>query len=304
MDKKWKVYVHIFSNNKLYFGITSKKLTARWENGAGYSKTHQSVMHNAIEKYGWENITHKVLYENLTKEEAQEIEKSLIKKYKTNCKKYGDGFGYNMTDGGEGRLGVTHSKEARRKIAEANLGRTGALCPNSVKVICDGIEYDSITEFKSKNHVKGAIHDWLNGKKGMPIEWYEKGLRYKDRDPSVIYPQKKPSRNIVIYNNKEYASQAELARELKISPATLCHWLKGKARVPQEILDKGLSIKGDIQKYKIQPKTPVIEYDSKIFTNQRELARYMGVKFGTLNAWVKGKNKIPQKFKNKGFKIL
>ena len=48
MDKKWKVYVHIFPNNKLYFGITSKKLTARWGNGTGYSKTHQSVMYNAI----------------------------------------------------------------------------------------------------------------------------------------------------------------------------------------------------------------------------------------------------------------
>ena len=41
--KKWIVYVHIFPNGKLYFGITSKKPNARWENGNGYSD-NQPVM--------------------------------------------------------------------------------------------------------------------------------------------------------------------------------------------------------------------------------------------------------------------
>lgn len=73
-EKKYIVYVHIFSNNKKYFGITSKKPNARWENGSGYSEKRQPVMYNAIQKYGWENIEHKILHTDLTFEEANQKE--------------------------------------------------------------------------------------------------------------------------------------------------------------------------------------------------------------------------------------
>ena len=100
--KTWCVYVHIFPNGKMYFGITSKKPEDRWENGTGYSRSHQPVMYNAIQKYGWENIEHKILYSGLNKLDAENKEKELIAQHKTNCCRYGDDFGYNMTDGGEG----------------------------------------------------------------------------------------------------------------------------------------------------------------------------------------------------------
>lgn len=305
MERKYKVYVHIFPNGKKYFGITGKKPEARWESGTGYSKDHQPVMYNAIQKYGWDNVEHKILYENLTLEEAQNLEIELIAKYKTNCHKYGDEYGYNMTDGGEGSSGRTLSDEAKLKISQAQLGRTGAECPNSKPVICDGVEYSSVTEFKEKNKVKGDVIAWLNGKKGMAIEWYEKGLHYKDQDSSIIYPQEKPWNNIIIYNNKEYSSQAELARELGVVPAAVCHWLKGDSRVPQHIAEKGLKYKDKPNNnISINPTKPVYEYDGKIFTIQRRLAEYMGEKYATVNSWVKGKNSIPQYHLDKGFKII
>lgn len=90
------VYMHITPNNKKYIGITScKKPEDRWRKGKGYYRNIH--FYNAIQKYGWDNIEHKILYENLSKEEAQGKEIELIKRYKTNKTKYG----YNNTKGGE-----------------------------------------------------------------------------------------------------------------------------------------------------------------------------------------------------------
>ena len=66
MNKKFCVYRHIFPNGKSYIGITSKKPNQRWENGKGYSKTGQNAIYNAIKKYGWDNIKHEILFDNLT----------------------------------------------------------------------------------------------------------------------------------------------------------------------------------------------------------------------------------------------
>lgn len=61
-DRRWCVYEHLFPNGKRYVGITSKPPKTRWENGAGYAKDGQPVMYNAIQKYGWDNIEHNVLF--------------------------------------------------------------------------------------------------------------------------------------------------------------------------------------------------------------------------------------------------
>lgn len=48
----------------------------------------------------------------------------MIALFKTNCSKYQNpSFGYNETDGGEGRTGSITSDETRKKISEAGKGR-------------------------------------------------------------------------------------------------------------------------------------------------------------------------------------
>ena len=80
-DKKWSVYKHTSPSEKAYIGIASKKSSVRWEkNGIRYKK---QPFWRAIQKYGWNNIQHEILYENLTENEAKEKEKELIKKLKT-----------------------------------------------------------------------------------------------------------------------------------------------------------------------------------------------------------------------------
>ena len=102
-DSKWTVYIHIVPTNKTnkehdmyYVGITSKKPEQRWSNGKSYKQNKH--FWNAIQKYGWNNIVHEIVAKNLTKEEACNFEKLLIKALKSNHVDYG----YNKTLGGEG----------------------------------------------------------------------------------------------------------------------------------------------------------------------------------------------------------
>lgn len=108
--KNYYLYIHKFPNNKVYIGITSQKPTKRWNNGNGYK--NNQYMNNAVNKYGWNNIEHIILYKNLTKQEAETKEKELIKKYKSNIKKYG----YNILEGGNVSNGLT--KEVLEKMSE------------------------------------------------------------------------------------------------------------------------------------------------------------------------------------------
>lgn len=90
----WSVYKHTSPSGKLYIGITSKEPKKRWgKNGIHYKG---QAFYNAIVKYGWDNIEHEVICNNITEFEAKEMEKELIKKFNSMDWRYG----YNCTRGG------------------------------------------------------------------------------------------------------------------------------------------------------------------------------------------------------------
>lgn len=112
------VYKHTSPDGKVYIGITGRKAYQRWHNGHGY-KQHRYFW-NAIQKYGWGNIRHEVLFEGLTKEEAERKEVELIAEYKSNQRE----FGYNLSTGGEsGSKGATFGEETRKKMRAAHTGK-------------------------------------------------------------------------------------------------------------------------------------------------------------------------------------
>lgn len=113
-------YLHIFPNEKLYVGSTQqKKVEDRWQNGNGYKK--QPLIWNAICKYGWENVRHKVIVCE-TPEEMWEKERKLIKEYDTtNPEK-----GYNLSIGGEaGPIGCKRTETTRKKLSESHKDKKG-----------------------------------------------------------------------------------------------------------------------------------------------------------------------------------
>lgn len=102
----YKIYMHTAPNGKKYIGQTCQNLERRWRNGNGYCRNPH--FYRAIKKYGWESITHEVLCECETLEEANKVEAELIAKHKTNDIRHG----YNISGGADGKGRVAESTKA------------------------------------------------------------------------------------------------------------------------------------------------------------------------------------------------
>lgn len=125
-EKIYCVYKHTNTiNGKVYIGKTcANPPEKRWRNdGSGYIQS--PLFWNAIQKYGWDNFDHEIIVSNLTKEEANQMEKDCISKFQSNNRE----FGYNLTEGGEGtrlcgelhpRYGMHLNEDTRNKISIAH----------------------------------------------------------------------------------------------------------------------------------------------------------------------------------------
>jgi group I intron endonuclease len=116
-EKTFCVYAHTNKvNGKKYVGVTSQDPEKRWNDGKGYTD-RQPHMYNAIQKWGWENFEHEILFSNLSVEEASRIEQSLIDEWQLQNREYG----YNAQSGG--LTSATLSDEIKEKISIALTGR-------------------------------------------------------------------------------------------------------------------------------------------------------------------------------------
>lgn len=115
MVKSWTIYRHITPSNKVYVGITSRNVNKRWANGTNYNSC--ILFQRAIDKYGWNNIKHEILFTNLAEEKAKNLEIDLIRHYKNL------GISYNITNGGEGMTGYKHSEITLTKLRKSLKGR-------------------------------------------------------------------------------------------------------------------------------------------------------------------------------------
>lgn len=109
------VYLHTNKiNGKKYVGQTCQIPEKRWKKGLGYK---ESVgFFNAILKYSWDNFEHEIVYDNLTKEEADYFEDLMINSLNTTDYNYG----YNIKNGGS--IGK-HSEETKQKIRTNSKGK-------------------------------------------------------------------------------------------------------------------------------------------------------------------------------------
>ena len=170
MENNYKVYCHLFPNGKRYIGITKQRLAIRFKNGYGYQRC--PIMWKAIQKYKWRNIEHNVLFENLTKEEAETKEIELIAKYKSNDRK----FGYNIANGGN-CIG-TVSEETKKIISNKNKGK-----PNKYK----GMPRSEETKRKIRESKKIYWNEYYKTNGGKPKKEKKKSnidTRFKKGDIS------------------------------------------------------------------------------------------------------------------------
>ena len=114
----YTVYQHIFPNGKRYVGLTRNQVEKRWGyRGSNYKR--QPLVWNAIQKYGWENIEHDIFALCETKDQAERVERWLIKYHDTTnplC-------GYNVLPGGDVAVNDA-TPEMRYKLGNGNRGKT------------------------------------------------------------------------------------------------------------------------------------------------------------------------------------
>ena len=159
MNNNYIVYAHTSPSGKRYIGITSRTPNRRWgKNGNGY-KSHVYFW-KAIQKYGWDNFKHDILYTNLTKKEAEEKEIELIAFYKSNNSDYG----YNLSIGGEsGSKGYKYTDEQRKHMSEVHKGEKNGMYGK--RHTDETIEKDRIAHLR-ENLSEDTIHKMSIAKKG------------------------------------------------------------------------------------------------------------------------------------------
>lgn len=180
--RNYCVYMHTFPNGKNYIGMTGEAdPSKRWKNGRNYR--NNPYMTRAVEKYGWDNVTHEIVFAGLTKQEAEEKERMLIAFFNSNNPKYG----YNITSGGE-CIGK-HSIESRRKMSEAKKKQSAD--PEYIKKLSDshkgqkswskGKKYSD--EYRKKISV--AKTGAKIPKKWVPVVCIETGVEYPSMSEAI-----------------------------------------------------------------------------------------------------------------------
>ena len=115
MQGTYSVYKHTAPNGKVYIGITSQNVEKRFRNGHGYSGN--VYFKNSIDKYGWDNFSHEILFHGLSADEAYQKERELIAYYRSNEREYG----FNLTDGGESRFHPVESSIQKMRDAKKGM---------------------------------------------------------------------------------------------------------------------------------------------------------------------------------------
>jgi group I intron endonuclease len=153
----YTLYIHICPNKKVYIGITGLNPQKRWgKNGILYKS---QLFYEAIEEFGWNNIEHKILLDNLTKSEAEKKEIEFINKYKSNNEMYG----YNISEGG---IINRHSQKTREKMSKTRKGKPHSEAHN--KAVSEG----SKGKVFSKSHIENLRKSHIGYK--MPLSQKQK----------------------------------------------------------------------------------------------------------------------------------
>lgn len=124
--KSGVIYCAISPSGKKYYGFSSNFEKRKIKHQKDFKKIRQSYFYTAIRKYGFDSIqwiiVETVQSDNLPQLKIllSEREKYWIQKDKTYLKE----FGYNMTLGGEGKLGYETSLETKSKMSFAKRNMT------------------------------------------------------------------------------------------------------------------------------------------------------------------------------------
>ena len=188
----YSVYKHTFPNGKVYIGITKQKPENRWDNGWGYRAVTsggqfcQPVMARAVIKYGWKNITHEILAEGLSKDEAESMEVDLISKYNSTNSE----FGYNMNPGGnvhDGMKGRHHTEKTKQRLSELNKGKVLSAETRSKISAASAQRKGRVVTEETKRRISAKLKGHPSPNKGKPMSEAQKEKIRKTRKKIAVF---------------------------------------------------------------------------------------------------------------------
>ena len=277
MDKQWCVYVHTnMINGKKYVGITCDT-KRRWNNGWGYQRNPR--FWSAIKHYGWNNFKHEILVENLSFEEATQLEQEYIVALDSK------NHGYNMTDGGEGFKGGKLSEESKQKLSEKAKGRKlSEEAKKKLSIIRRGkssVRKGTKLTNKQKQNISDGLTKYFSNK--------ENRKKRQERNSTKMLMQ---------YDGIIYPSINELARFLGETSDTVFGYISGKYKIPQKHMEHGLFLAGFVPEYeKVLDKSKKVICENTEFQNVVKCAEFYGVNPDTMRSWLSGKAKMRDFFK-------
>lgn len=222
----YKLYKHTFPNGKVYIGITSQSLEDRFQNGHGYKKCPK--MHNAILKYGWNNVEHELLMDGLTKPEAEAKEIETIALYNSVKNGYNTDYGGNVAG--------THSVETREKISAGNKGKKKPPIPEQRKKEYSARFTGEGNPFSGKHHteetkrkqsamMRGNQYNKGNHHTESFKTWKSEQMKAKYADGNN--PRSKRVVQADRYGNEHiFGSLRIAAKYADVSPATMLKYIK------------------------------------------------------------------------------
>jgi group I intron endonuclease len=227
-------------------------------------------IHYSIRKHGADNFTFKILEQCYGLLTSNEIEKYYIELYKTNICRYGNKYGYNMTDGGDGNSGHITSDETRKKQSDAKAGKyVGEKSP------LFGIP-------KTEEHRKNISI----GKTGIPstVIWTDE-MRKEwsiantgENNPQFERPPSKETRE------KQSVAMKKVRASKKSEPHT-----------NKTLLE--ISVKHKQKKNKIIPqkiKNKIIKLIDNGLKTRKQICEIFDLSIHTVNSIFRNKNKIPK----------
>lgn len=168
MEKHF-IYKLTSPSGKIYIGQTNDFNQRMYGHKKGSEKLN-TKLYKSIRKYGWDNFSKEIIAETNTKTDANIIEESYIKKYKSNGK---NGLNTLITaEGGDvwvGRYDTDEYIEFLDKMKSLNIGKKNPMF---------GKSHSQSAKQKQKEKAKGRYSlEWFQQRNGI-----EEGKRlYEDR---------------------------------------------------------------------------------------------------------------------------
>ena len=111
------IYKISFPNGKCYIGLTTRTIKERWDEHNYNAKAGDTkCLYKSLRKYNMVDTFQMIVID--TAETEKELCEKEIAHIEIHNSHYKRGYGYNMTDGGEGVIGYRHTEETKRIMSE------------------------------------------------------------------------------------------------------------------------------------------------------------------------------------------